>query len=647
MKINGIFKKTVITALTLMTACTFVFAVGGCKKKKKNTQQAADGVTITLNQKTLALDLDETFTLVATVTGTEENVVWSTDDAAVATVDANGVVTGVEDGETKIHATIGEDKASCTVTVEEGLRGLPNFYIDYGTLTIYKDYTSDVVGVFRMGKEEQQISASDVVWSSSDSTVASVAGGTITGVKAGVASITAKYVHEGTAYEDTISVTVKEMVAYLVDTADDVIATGVTYGGKTNTAYATTQIEIEQIFGTQVSELTDFSGITFTSENEEIATVDVNGVITGVAPGKTTINVESISASGEVEIEVYTAINCKYDLDMLALAYALGVNETAWGTSAKYMLTQDIDYNGDIFIPIAANTGKGYSKRSVGKQWKTLLADETTYGISYADLVATGLNANYSNNYAGAAYFNATLDGNGHAVKNAKLMLDASLGSEGGTGMGYCTNFIGYMGTNGVLRNISIENLGLQSRAEAGYTAGVGETLPLVGADITADEYTTNAWTVPASTYMNCLGVFGLGAGTLENVYAEWNVDLGTMVSNRAIQNCAFGRWEGTAQMTDCLFVDNFSYEGGEKYYAYCAVSTGRFVADNLIIVSGNGRQNSATAQMSGTYTEYSDVAALQTAYNSDNALFNGFDDWTITLQNNELTCEITNGIAG
>ena len=333
---------------------------------------------------------------------------------------------------------------------------------------------------------------------------------------------------------------------------------------------------------------------------------------------------------------------------MLALAYALGEHETAWGTSAKYILTQDIDYNGALFIPIAANTGRGYSKRSVGKQWQTLLADETTYGISYADLVKTGLNVNYSNNYAGEGYFNATLDGNGHAVKNAKLMLDASLGSDGGTGMGYCTNFIGYMGTNGVLRNISIENLGLQSRAEAGYTSGVNETLPLVGADKTADGYTTtNAWTVPASTYMNCLGVFGLGAGTLENVYAEWNVDLGTMVSDRAIQNCAFGRWEGTAKMTDCLFVDNFvEVAGGQTYYSICAVSTGRFVADNLIIVARHARLGS-TGTTTGTYAEYTGLETLQTAYNSDNGLFNGFGDWTIALQNNELSCDITNGIAG
>ena len=38
MKINGIFKKTAITALSLVTACLCAFAIGGCNKKKPAKQ---------------------------------------------------------------------------------------------------------------------------------------------------------------------------------------------------------------------------------------------------------------------------------------------------------------------------------------------------------------------------------------------------------------------------------------------------------------------------------------------------------------------------------------------------------------------------------------------------------------------------------
>ncbi|WP_402461518.1 alpha-L-arabinofuranosidase C-terminal domain-containing protein [Isoptericola aurantiacus] len=78
----------------------------------------AEGVT--LDRSTLNLRVGGTGTLRATVTpitADDRSVTWSSDDDAVATVDAAGVVTAVADGAATITATSAYGTASATVTV--------------------------------------------------------------------------------------------------------------------------------------------------------------------------------------------------------------------------------------------------------------------------------------------------------------------------------------------------------------------------------------------------------------------------------------------------------------------------------------------------------------------------------------------------
>ena len=73
---------------------------------------------ISLDQTTLTFDGAGTQTLTATVTpsDTTDTVVWSIDDASVATV-SGGVVTAKANGSATITATCGEYSATCTVNV--------------------------------------------------------------------------------------------------------------------------------------------------------------------------------------------------------------------------------------------------------------------------------------------------------------------------------------------------------------------------------------------------------------------------------------------------------------------------------------------------------------------------------------------------
>ena len=118
--------------------------------------------SVSLNEEAITLKEKETYLLIADVlpeNATNKNVTWKSSDTNVATVDENGLVTAVSEGEATITVTTEDSKltATCTVTVfgiitgindaatETALRVYPNPFADYiivkttaaNTATIY------------------------------------------------------------------------------------------------------------------------------------------------------------------------------------------------------------------------------------------------------------------------------------------------------------------------------------------------------------------------------------------------------------------------------------------------------------------------------------------------------------------------------
>ncbi|MGN1053145.1 MAG: Ig domain-containing protein, partial [Candidatus Scatosoma sp.] len=164
----------------------------------KNVQTTKKPVTITLDKETATVAAGETLTLVATKENTENDVIWTSSDETVATVNADGVVTALGAGQTTITATVDGKEAKCVVTVTA-------FSIDNGqdiTLIVGETHT---IAVTANNTEEA------VSFTSSAETVATVdSDGVVTALKEGETTITVK---AGTV-EKEVKVTVLEGTRY-------------------------------------------------------------------------------------------------------------------------------------------------------------------------------------------------------------------------------------------------------------------------------------------------------------------------------------------------------------------------------------------------------------------------------------------------
>ena len=151
------------------------------------TREAVPATGVELDKTELTLHPTEKTALTATVTpaDTTDAVVWTSSNDAVATV-KDGVVTAKSEGTATITATCGSVKAECAVTV---LPPVPasEVTLDKTVLTLYEGDAAKLTATVM----PEDTTDKTIVWTSSDDEVATVNNGTVTGLKAGTATITA------------------------------------------------------------------------------------------------------------------------------------------------------------------------------------------------------------------------------------------------------------------------------------------------------------------------------------------------------------------------------------------------------------------------------------------------------------------------
>ena len=242
---------------------TYTVAGGGCSTPVTKTVTVNALPVVAAIGGTSGVCVEATITLTDATSGG----VWSSSDNAVATVDAGGTVTGVAAGNADIIYTVNNGSGcSFAVTRTVTVNALPAVLPVTGTATVCKGLTTSLGDA-----------SSDGVWFSSNTMVATVdASGLVTGVAAGTASITYT-VHNGSGCDNAASLTV---------TVNDVPVVEAITGTAAVCVNATTVL----------SDATP--GGVWSSDATGVATVDADGLVTGIAGGSAIITYTVSNGSG-------------------------------------------------------------------------------------------------------------------------------------------------------------------------------------------------------------------------------------------------------------------------------------------------------------------------------------------------------------
>ncbi len=227
----------------------------------------------------LTIGNGESRTLSATVSveaGLPTNVTWSSNRPAVASVNQQGVVTGVSDGEATITATAVADTSLHATAAVRVMPVIRNIVVSPATaeLGIGQSRT------FTAAVTADQGASTAITWSSSDPAVASVnAQGEVTAIALGTVTIRARAVadttREGTA---TLTVTPRPVIVTL----------GTSVLGLTVGRSATLSAVVTADPGLP-------TGVQWTSRNSSIASVTDQGVVTAHAIGTTYVVASAVA----------------------------------------------------------------------------------------------------------------------------------------------------------------------------------------------------------------------------------------------------------------------------------------------------------------------------------------------------------------
>lgn len=190
---NNATAEQITEAITALNGAKEAFV----KAQKAGTKETVVKVdSVTLNNSSLTLTVDETATLTATVTpenATNKEIKWESNNQSIATVDENGTVTAVGEGTATITATADGVKAECTVTVNKAKPTVTGVVIngvqDNGL--VEKNGTLTMSATVNMSDNTTN---NNVKWSSGNNGVATIdeTSGVVTFVGTGSVTFTAK-----------------------------------------------------------------------------------------------------------------------------------------------------------------------------------------------------------------------------------------------------------------------------------------------------------------------------------------------------------------------------------------------------------------------------------------------------------------------
>lgn len=209
---------------------------------------------------------------------------WEIGDDSIASVDANGVITGIKGGNTIVTLTSADGKfsAKCPVTVNQPLKAIKMDDIALET----NGHTSETVAYTL---EPADTTEDDVTLSVADESIAKLEGNKLVAVSDGTTKITATSGIVKTSAKVTVTTKVEQIA---LSKTEGVLTVG-------NSVTVTATVTPDNATNATVN---------WTSSDEKVATVDSNGKVTAVAAGNATIKATSES-DGDVSADYALTVN--------------------------------------------------------------------------------------------------------------------------------------------------------------------------------------------------------------------------------------------------------------------------------------------------------------------------------------------------
>lgn len=271
--------------------------------------KAVSVIGVELNKSTLEIAVGKSEQLDATILPAEATntaVTWSTSDDGVATV-SNGIVTSVAEGTATITVTTddGEYTATCEVTVKEDVVviDVKSVALNKTDISLQLNETETLTATF----DPTNATNKNVTWTSSDEDVVTVSdAGVVTPVGEGTATITVKT--EDGGFEAECSVEITAVAATNVVLNKNTLSLG---------------IDEDATLEATVTPSAASQDVEWMTSDETIATVDANGKVVGVGPGKADITAKTldgtdiVSAACEVTVSAIDVTGVTVDPTVL------------------------------------------------------------------------------------------------------------------------------------------------------------------------------------------------------------------------------------------------------------------------------------------------------------------------------------------
>ena len=329
-----------------------------------NSSVTASAATkMTMNYKNIVMKKGAKLTLKVNGAPAKKKITWKSSKKAVAIVSSKGIVKAKKKGKTVITAKVGGKKVTCKVTV-----GIP-----VASVTVDKPALSLAVGgtdTITAAVMPANATVKTVSYKSANQGVATVnKSGVVTAVAPGTTTI--KVIsNDGNKKATTVSVTVGDAPTQNVATTPtEVPDTNPVKGIQLDCTSKTLSIgESFTLKATLTPADATIQTITWTSENTAVATVDANGVVTGVGKGTTTIVATTKSGNFKAKCEITCAegytVTSQEQLNSALSKKSADIITISGYDAIKYEIPEEDYSNVSLVInaPNATVTNKGKFK---------------------------------------------------------------------------------------------------------------------------------------------------------------------------------------------------------------------------------------------------------------------------------------------